>query len=95
LNEIVSFCYAIAVSYLKNTIIDGTKNQEFLGINRRDVAFDCIADLFQQGDHGNYIQLEAYFGSFAVEHFSNQNDLYPKMDIGLVHIVLEKMLLLK
>ena len=71
-NEVIAVCHAIACAFLKNTIIDGSTKQVYLGIQRNDVAYDCIADLFQKDEKGNYLKLQAFFGSLDVQSLSNQ-----------------------
>lgn len=36
-------------------------------MNALDLSFDCIADLFQRDEKGNYIQLQAYFRSISLD----------------------------
>jgi hypothetical protein len=36
------------------------------GISETDLAYDCIADLFQQNESGRLVQIEAYFSSVGV-----------------------------
>ena len=38
-----------------------------------DIAFDCIADLFQQNEEGRFVQLEAYFSSFDIANESDES----------------------
>jgi hypothetical protein len=71
-NNIVSLCHTMATTSLKYSIIDGSKNQETIGLTRNDVAYDCIADLFQKDDAGKFVKLIAYFSSFNLEEISNQ-----------------------
>ncbi|MBW7889271.1 MAG: hypothetical protein H3C35_13095 [Bacteroidetes bacterium] len=74
-NEIIALCHAIANAYLRNTVINGTAKQEYLGINQSDIAFDCIADLFRKDEQGNFVQLQAYFESFNVHELSEREIL--------------------
>jgi len=62
----------MATASLKYSIIDGSKNQETIGLTRNDVAYDCIADLFQKDDAGRFVKLIAYFSSFNLEEISDQ-----------------------
>jgi hypothetical protein len=74
-NSIVSLCHTLATTSLKYSIIEGSKNQDYIGISKSDVAYDCIADLFQKNEEGRFIKLEAYFSSFNIEEISNQEIL--------------------
>lgn len=71
-NSIVSLCHTLATTFLKYSIIDGSINQEYIGLTKSDVAYDCIADLFQKNDEGKYVKLDAFFSSFNIEECSNQ-----------------------
>ncbi len=73
--EVIAVCHAIACAFLKNTIIDGSTKQVYLGIQRNDVAYDCIADLFQKDEKGNYVKLQAFFNSLNIQSLSNQEIL--------------------
>ena len=71
-NSIVSLCHTMATASLRYSIIDGSKNQETIGLTKNDVAYDFIADLFQKDDAGRFVKLIAYFNSFNLEEISDQ-----------------------
>ena len=71
LNGIVTLCHAIASASLKHAISDGSVKQEYLGLRRSDIAYDCIADLFRRDDEGNPVQFQAYFSSFPTDELSD------------------------
>ena len=60
LNGLIAVCHSLASAFLasKSTISALTKVH---GLCTADLAFDCIAELFQQDANGNYIQLQSYF----------------------------------
>jgi hypothetical protein len=62
----------LAITSLKYSIIEGSKNQGYIGLTKNDVAYDCIADLFHKNEEGRFIKLDAYFSSFNIEGISNQ-----------------------
>ena len=71
LNEIIALCHAIASASLNHAIYDGSVKQEYLGLRRSDIAYDCIADLFRKDDEGNLVQFHAYFSSFPTDGLSD------------------------
>ncbi len=72
LNEVVALCHAIAAASLKHAVVDGSANQEYLGLRRTDIAYDCIADLFRKDEAGNFVQLQSYFKSLPTSGLSEQ-----------------------
>ena len=77
----------LAITSLKYSIIEGSKNQGYIGLTKNDVAYDCIADLFHKNEEGRFIKLDAYFSSFNIEEMSNQeiiNNTTPKIGVRMV-----------
>ena len=66
LNVIVNICLALASEHLERKW-NSRRLTQLQGISEADLAYDCIADLFQQDDAGRLVQLEAYFSSIRNE----------------------------
>ncbi len=65
LHKVVAVFHGLAVAFLKSkrsVWALAARN----GLNHSDIAYDCIAELFQQGDSGEYVQLKAYFGGLPL-----------------------------
>ncbi|MGB2867744.1 MAG: hypothetical protein WBD36_04790 [Bacteroidota bacterium] len=71
-NEIVKLCHAMAVSFLMSKLSSRRLNPSFAGLKITDLAFDCIADLFQRDAGGRLVQLSAYFGSISIAELSDE-----------------------
>jgi len=71
LNELIALCHAIASASLKYIISDGSIKQEYLGLRRSDIAYDCIADLFRKDEARNLVQFQTYFKSFSARDLSD------------------------
>ncbi len=71
LKELIALCHAIASASLKHIISDGSIKQEYLGLRRSDIAYDCIADLFRKDEAGNLVQFQTYFKSFPNRELSD------------------------
>lgn len=63
MNYVVRVCHSLARAYLSGRA-NANKLARRHGINLDDVAIDCIAEIFQRNEAGEYVQLRAYF--FAV-----------------------------
>lgn len=54
-------CHRMALAYLGKKAKGGHLNPSFFGLSLEDLAFDCIAALFERGPKGRFTQLEGYF----------------------------------
>ena len=72
LEELVSLCHSLAVSSIRGKLASGKINTTLLGLNDSDLAYDCIADLFQRDEKGTVLHLKTYFESFLVESESDE-----------------------
>ena len=65
LNSFIALCHSMARIFLakkaKAGILTVVSN-----LNTSDLAYDCIAELFQQDDGGKYIQLRSYFNGLQL-----------------------------
>jgi len=59
-NAVVRVCHSLARAYLSGRA-NADKLARHHGINLDDVAIDCIAEVFQRNEAGEYVQLRAYF----------------------------------
>lgn len=71
LNSLINLCLAIASELLQRKPA-GRKISSSLGLTGKDLAFDCIAELFQRNEVGAFVQLEAYFAGFDFQTMSNE-----------------------
>ncbi|NUN71008.1 MAG: hypothetical protein HUU02_15005 [Bacteroidetes bacterium] len=76
--ELVMLCHAFALVLLKSKLAAGRLNLNLVNIEVHDLAYDCIAEIFQSDTHNELVQLKAYFGSISMEATS---------DIELVDLV--------
>jgi hypothetical protein len=65
--ELVEFCHALAIAYLRRRAACGSFKADLLGLRLEDVAFDCIADLFRTSEEGLFHELARYYSSVAYE----------------------------
>jgi hypothetical protein len=68
----VAVCHSLSISYLKNKLASGKLNVNLMGLNCLDIGYDCIAELFQQDESGNFKQLKTYFEGFAFDYVSDE-----------------------
>jgi hypothetical protein len=61
LNGFVELCHSMAAVALRRKIAPMMLDSGVHGTNYRDLAYDCIAELFQQGENGSLLQIRAYF----------------------------------
>jgi hypothetical protein len=72
LDELVLLCHSLAVSSIRGKLASGKINTSLLGLNDSDLAYDCIADLFQRDEKGIVLHLKTYFESFSIESASDE-----------------------
>ena len=61
LNGLVDLCHSMATVALRRKIAPAMLDCGVHGTNYRDLAYDCIAELFQQGEDGSLLQVRTYF----------------------------------
>ncbi len=71
MNGVVRIVHALANAFLASKRSNGTL-ATLHGLNTSDLAYDCIAEIFQQDEQGALVQLRAYFGSIAIETSSDE-----------------------
>jgi hypothetical protein len=72
INSLVHRCQALAMQHLKAKHGAGLLHTSLLGLPIKDLAVDCIADLFRQIPEEGYVQLTAYFGSLSIDTMPDQ-----------------------
>jgi hypothetical protein len=72
LDELVLLCHSLAVSSIRGKLSSGKINTSLLGLNDSDLAYDCIADLFQRDEKGTVLHLKTYFESFSIGSASDE-----------------------
>ncbi|MBI5475393.1 MAG: hypothetical protein HY964_01490 [Ignavibacteriales bacterium] len=65
LNRLIAVSHTLANSFLASKTTAGTLASTY-GMSTSDLAYDCIADLFQKDADGNYIQLLSYFKGLPI-----------------------------
>ena len=65
LNRLVSVFHSLASAFLASKSTCGMLTH-VSGLKTSDLAYDCIAELFQQNRDGNYIQLVSYFSGLQL-----------------------------
>ena len=61
INALVRIAYQFALYRLKQLMYSGRLHLQSFGIPLEGVAFDCIAELFQRDEDGEFIELKEYF----------------------------------
>ena len=62
-NHLVHNCFKIALAYLQHRLRRGTLLDNQFGISNEDLALDCIAELFQRDEQGQFLVFEQYFAA--------------------------------
>lgn len=72
LDDLIKLCHSLAVSSVRGKLQTGKIDLNHFGLNDSDLAFDCIADLFQRDENGALLHLTTYFESIFVEDASDE-----------------------
>jgi hypothetical protein len=72
-NELIFICRKIALVHLRRKAVSGRLHPDICSIPLTNLAIDCIADLFQQDDDGNVVQIRSYFDGLSVESISDED----------------------
>jgi len=73
LNQIIAISHCLAVAYLGRRISNGSFNRTLIPFTPEDIAYDCIADLYERDERGGFVQLQAYFDGVRIECESDQS----------------------
>jgi hypothetical protein len=84
-NAVIRVAHAFALSGLAAKRSTGLLSQ-LHGLSLDDLAYDCIADLFQQGADGEFQQLRTYFAGFDIEQMEAEQlaVLFRRLVLGKV-----------
>jgi len=74
ISHFVRLCHSLAESQLLSRRIAFILSK-IHDLDSSDLAFDCIAELFQRDSAGRYLQLATYFSSFPLDQLSDQEIL--------------------
>ena len=72
LHRLVAVCHVLATAFVRSKITTGSINHSLLALHPSDIAYDCIADLFQTDQQGNLVQVKTYFDGIG---FSAMSDI--------------------
>ncbi len=75
ISELIFLCRKIALVHLRRKALTGRLHSDICAIPLDDLAIDCIADLFQQDDDGNVVQIKSYFEGLSLENISDEDIL--------------------
>jgi hypothetical protein len=73
INELIFLCRKIALVHLRRKAVTGRLHPDICTMPLDDLAIDCIADLFQQDDDGNIVQVRSYFEGLPIENISDED----------------------
>src|SRR5271169_1856494 len=65
LNRLIGVSHSLAASFLANKATTESLISVY-DLTTSDLAYDCIADLFQEDGDGKYRQLQAYFAGLSI-----------------------------
>ncbi len=71
LDGLVSACHALALAFLRSKRSVGLL-ADAEGLKLPDLAYDCIADLFQKSESGDLVRIRAYFGSLDIDRVTDE-----------------------
>lgn len=74
LNAVVAVCHALASASLATRRTSSTL-VSLHGLNRSDLAYDCIAEISRQDAAGAFVQLNAYFDGLSLGSLSDEEIL--------------------
>lgn len=72
LNCLARLCQSMALARVNTRIGCGTFRPELYGLRPTDVAYDCLADLFQEDESGKLVHLAAYFEGINLETIDDE-----------------------
>lgn len=63
-------CQNMALVYLKSKVASGNYFLKDISDDLEDLAWDCVADLFERDEDDNFVQLERYFANLSLNKVS-------------------------
>jgi hypothetical protein len=70
LHRVIAVCHGLAVAFLRSKRTVWTLASRN-GLAHSDIAYDCIAELFQQDASGGLVQLKAYFDGLPLNQMED------------------------
>lgn len=96
LNGLVGLCHSMAAAALRRKIAPAMLDAGVHGTSYGDLAYDCIAELFEQGEDGALMQIRAYFQGIDIDAASDDQLLthlrrivFTKVSHGMVRFYSE------
>ena len=71
INRLVSVCHALGIAHVRMKQSQGRLASGLVSLSASDLAYDCIAELFQYVDGEGLVQLRTYFGGLAISTMSD------------------------
>jgi hypothetical protein len=75
LNHLIQLCHSMAKATLSWKTSSGLLG-DLHGLDRNDLAYDCIADLFSRDDAGSFPQLSTYFSAFDYDGLTEEEIIF-------------------
>jgi hypothetical protein len=75
LRSLLQYAHAVAAELVKLKFRHSPALQNHIGLTSEDLAYDCIADLFERDASDTLVHFRAYFSSFNVKQFSEADTL--------------------
>ncbi|MCK9410408.1 MAG: hypothetical protein WCX28_13860 [Bacteriovoracaceae bacterium] len=72
---LLTFAHALATNILRIKFSHSPSIKQYIGLHERDLAYDCIAELFEHDDKGQLIHFKTYFSNFDPEALSQKETL--------------------
>jgi hypothetical protein len=66
--QVVRICHSLAISYLRQKAGARRFDSNFFGMSIDDLAMDCIANMFERDDRGNFVRIRSYFKGIEIEN---------------------------
>ena len=72
LDDLIRLSHSLAFSFVRTKLHTGRIDLGVIGLSDTDLAFDCVADLYQRGDDGALLHLKTYFESISIDETSDE-----------------------
>jgi len=72
LDDLIKLSHSLAFSFIRTKLLTGKINLKIIGLTDTDLAFDCVADLYQRDHDGTLLHLKAYFESISIDELSEE-----------------------
>ncbi len=70
--ELVLLCRTIALVFLRKKARSGRLFRDYSSLHLEDLAWDCVADLFNRDEQGTLLQIKAYFDGIDLNGSSEE-----------------------